>query len=91
MHPSFFLSCHFFIFVSNDVSIFTGGAYDEGPNGLLPIPGDSGGLCKGEGRVEGGEARGAEYLEGCLVEQAWPDEKAPGRGKGADGGTEKSA
>ena len=45
VHPSFFLSRHFVIFVSNDVLIFTGGAYDEGPNeplhGLRAVGGSS--------------------------------------------------
>lgn len=43
MHPSFFLSRHFVTFVSNDVLIFTGGAYDEGPNESLHGPRAAGG------------------------------------------------
>ena len=56
MHPSLFLSRHFFIFVSNDVSIFTRGAYDEGPNGPLHGSRVASGSSQREGRVRGDRA-----------------------------------
>ena len=54
-----------FLHLSNPCFLFlVGVAYDEGPNGPLPVSRDSGRSSKGEGRDNGGKVEGAKGLEG---------------------------
>ena len=66
----FLPSCNFFILSNPCFFIFAKGAYDEGPDGPLRVPSDSGGLCKDEGGGDEGGVGGAEGMEGHLGEQA---------------------
>ena len=71
--------------------MFAGGAHDEGPDGPLRVPSNGGRSGEGKGRGVGGWVGGVEGLEGHPGEEVRPEEEAPRRGRGADGGTKKSA